>query len=531
MENNSKEMTKEEEMNILNELSQKNNNKQNKFPMIVPAITKIIKNKKNNNLTNTKMNKNQLLIDYNRTSVNINNFKKNLPKIITSYTPIEKRNTKYSNITKNKNKKTNNIYNLSRNFDISPLNNSNSETSNYFRRKKNKNNFIENDNYNDINLNQNITQFSKNLDNYESNFDNSDINFLTHNNININTLNKNSKIKFDMNKKNVINKIKHPSKINFNINKKNLKYKIPINMINNLNQKRKKISNENNESRSNSRKLNLKQKNNSRYNNINNITKNSPKKDLNIESTFITFNNLVSQAKELGHLLIDNKDLLKSENFDFLENEENNDLLEINNIKMNSEISKLNQEIKNEHKNVEQLEKINSELNNKIILFNDNAKEYEKKVEELIAVINQVKNINSNNSNNSDNISNGISNNRNDCNLRKNNSSNFTLEKKPKKKKYKFGFVELIFMKDDKFQVIQKKKPPKYEISENKNFLLKKQNKEPKLVFVNMNKKLNNNKLIKTKANNEEFLDAASQMANHIIIESLLSLKEEKRIK
>ena len=81
---------------------------------------------------------------------------------------------------------------------------------------------------------------------------------------------------------------------------------------------------------------------------------------------------------------------------------------------MNSEISKLNQEIKNEHKNVEQLQKINSELNNKIILFNDNAKEYEKKVEELIAVINQVKNINSNNSNNSDNISNGISNNRND---------------------------------------------------------------------------------------------------------------------
>ena len=43
---------------------------------------------------------------------------------------------------------------------------------------------------------------------------------------------------------------------------------------------------------------------------------------------------------------------------------------------MNSEITKLNQQIKNEHKTVEQLQKINSELNNKIILFNDNAKEY-----------------------------------------------------------------------------------------------------------------------------------------------------------
>ena len=142
-----------------------------------------------------------------------------------------------------------------------------------------------------------------------------------------------------------------------------------------------------------------------------------------------------------------------------------------------------------------------------------------------------MKNINSNNSNNSDNISNGISNNRNDDNLRKNNSSNFTLVKKPKKKKYKFSFVELIFMKDDKFQVIQKKKPPLYEKSENKNFFIKKQNKEPKLVFVNMNKNIKNKKFIKTKANNEEFLDAASQMANHIIIESLLSLKDENRIK
>ena len=195
---------------------------------------------------------------------------------------------------------------------------------------------------------------------------------------------------------------------------------------------------------------------------------------------------------------------------------------------MKSEINKLNQEIKKEYKGVEELQKINSELNNKIILFNDNAKQYEKKVDELISVITQVKNNNNNNSNNnSDNISNGISNNNNTNILRKNSNNNFTIEKIPKKKKIKFGFVELIFMKDDKFEYIQKIPPPKYEKSENKNFLIKKN--EPKLVFVNMNKndKNGNKNIIKLKATNEEYLDAASQMANQIIIESLISLKNE----
>ena len=105
-----------------------------------------------------------------------------------------------------------------------------------------------------------------------------------------------------------------------------------------------------------------------------------------------------------------------------------------------------------------------------------------------------------------------------------NNNNNFSIEKKPKKKKYKFGFVELIFMKDDKFQVIQKEKKSQYKITENKNFLIK--NKEPKLVFINLNKNKNNK--IKPKATNEDYLDAASQMANHIIIESLISLKNEE---
>ena len=520
MENNSLELTKEYEIN----------SKKNKFPIIVPTVTKIIKRKQNNNTIHSKMNKTNILVDYNKSPMNINNLRRNLPKIMSSYTPIEKRN-KYGNLYKNKNNKGNKVFNLSRNFDTSSLSKYNSENENFLRKKNNKNNYIENDNYNDISLNQNFTQISRNEINNEFNYGNS--NFMTQNNISpINTNNNNNKIKIEINKKNIMTKIKHPSKINLNLNKKNFKYKIPMDMINNLNNQRKK-------KKSNERKLNLKQKNN-RYNNIhdnmsltpnaqrknnadlynnyNNI-RNIKKKDLNIESTFITFNNLVSQAKELGHILIDNKDLLKNENFQSLENEDNGDLCEINNINMKQKINELNQEIQNEHKGVEELQKINSELNNKINLFNENAKQYEKKVDELITVINQVKN-----NNNSDNISNGISNNNNTMKEDKNN--NFSLEKKPKKKKYKFGFVELIFMKDDKFEVIQKEKKSKYKITENKNFLIK--NKEPKLVFINLNKNKYKNNKIKPKATSEDYLDAASQMANHIIIESLISLKNEE---
>ena len=524
-ENNIIELTKEYNLG----------NQENKFPIITPTVTKIIKRKKNKNTIQSKMNKTNLVTEYNKYPMNINNMRRNLPKIMTSYTPIEKRNKNGYNY-KHKNNKGNKVFNLSRNFDMSSLSKYNSENENFILKKNNKNDYIENDNFNDISLSKNLTPISRNEINNEYNYENS--NFMTHNNISpINKDINNNKIKIEINKKNIMTKIKRPSKISLNLNKKNLKYKIPMDMINNFNnQRRNKKSNENN------RKLNLKQKNN-RYNNIrdnmsltpnaqrnnntvlynnyNNI-RNNKKKDLNIESTFITFNNLVSQAKELGHILIDNKDLLKTENFECLENEDNGDLLEINNINMKQKINKLNQEIQNEHKGVEELQKINSELNNKINLFNENAKQYEKKVDELITVINQVKNSNNNTNNNSDNISNGISNNNNM--IKEDSNNNFSIEKKPKKKKYKFGFVELIFMKDDKFQVIQKKKKSQYKITENKNFLIK--NKEPKLVFINLNKNKNNK--IKPKATNEDYLDAASQMANHIIIESLISLKNEE---
>ena len=485
--NNSTEMTKEDEMNLINELDQKNNKKQRKFPMIIPSMTKIKKGKPNN----SKINKKQLLIDYNKTSVNITNLRKNLPKIVTSYTPIEKRN-KYTNNFKNKKNKGDKLYNLSRNFDVSLLNNCNSDNNNFFGRSKNKSKYIENDNENDISLNQNFSKISRNEDNYESNYDNSNMNYMTQNNINSINKNNNNKIKFDMNKKNIM---RYNNNINDNLS------------LTQNNQNIKKMS---------------------AYTSTYNNNKSNNNKDLNLESTFMTFNNLVSQAKELGHILIDNKDLLKNQNFEFIESEENNELFEANNINMKSEINKLNQEIKNEHKSVEELQKINSELNDKIILFNNNAKQYEKKVEELINVINQVKNNSNNNSNNnSDNISNGISNNNNI--LRKNSNQNFTIEKIPKKKKLKFGFVELIFMKENKFQMIQKEKPPEYEKSENNNFLIEKQNKEPKLVFVNMNKNNDEENKINYTVNKDDYYDAASQMANHIIIESLISLKNDEK--
>ena len=103
------------------------------------------------------------------------------------------------------------------------------------------------------------------------------------------------------------------------------------------------------------------------------------------------------------------------------------------------------------------------------------------------------------------------------------------LENKPKKKKMKFGFVETIIMKDDKFEVILKKRPPKYDISNIKILTINKTHKEPKLVFINSNKdeEIQKNEKIKDKPSDELYLDAASQTANNLIIESLLLLEKE----
>jgi hypothetical protein len=373
---------------------------------------------------------------------------------------------------------------------------------------------------------------------------------MTQNNMNSSTKNNNNnKMKFTLNKKNLMNTIKKPSKIN--LEKKNLKYKIPLDMINNYNYGKKKLMNDimegGGQGYGNNRKLNIKQRNNKSTNkdiiDCSNIDiENNEKEEVNInkskdfiKSTIIAFNGLVSQAQELGQILIDNKEMMNANNKNelnsskFKNSTDNINDMDINNINVKSKLNKLNQEINNEHKTVEELQKINSDLNNKINLFNENTQQYENKVKELVTVINQIKN-NSNNpsnsiSNNSDNYSNGIIGNNNT--IKKDSSNNFMLENKPKKKKLKFGFVELIFMKDDKFEMIHKPKPPQYQATKPEFLTINKTRKEPQLVFVNINKNSNNIGNSDGKATNEEYLDAASQMANSIIIESLLSIQNE----
>ena len=71
---------------------------------------------------------------------------------------------------------------------------------------------------------------------------------------------------------------------------------------------------------------------------------------------------------------------------------ENNEDDEDSEINVKLKLNKLNQEIKNKNKTVEELQKINLDLNNKINLFNENTQQYENKVKELVNVINQIKN-------------------------------------------------------------------------------------------------------------------------------------------
>jgi len=157
----------------------------------------------------------------------------------------------------------------------------------------------------------------------------------------------------------------------------------------------------------------------------------------------------------------------------------------------------------------------------------------------LVNVINQLKQNNNNGSNNNSHISNadnllsGMANNNISWMDSGNKyiptvqNNNLVLERKPKKKKIKFGFVESIFMKHDKFEIIDKKKSKGNNSNKNDRVDNNKIYKEPKLVFVNMNKNILNDGNKDKKLTMEEIEDAASQMANHIIIESLDSIKNE----
>ena len=550
------ELSNEDDLALTPKLPENKNYRFNKSPLLMPTLSKVIKKKTNNNLLQNSQKiqreKDQLFLDYHNNSINnINNYRTQLPNIMTSLTPIERRiNHKGISILP-KNKSIQGIRNniASRNYENIFF--ENDQLNNTFQLKRL--NQLKNNKYSDMDNEMNLSQifykknknmnsnnlYSRNTDNI-SNKNNLNSNYLTQNNINNINSNKNNynKMKFTINKKNLMHTIKKPSKIN--LEKKNFKYKIPLDIINNYNYGKKKILNDIvEENQGNNRKLHLKQRNNKSLNkdkiDYNNIDNQNENKDINIndsksfiQSTLIAFNGLVSQAQELGQILIDNKEMINSNNKSQINNNLQHSINDENDTNVKSKINKLNQEIKNEHKTVEELQKINSDLNNKINIFNENTQQYENKVKELVTVINQIKNSNtaSNSNSNSDNFSNGLGNNNNV--LRKDSSNNFMLENKPKKKKMKFGFVETIFMKDDKFEIILKKKPPKYEISNSKTFTINKTNKEPKLFVVNVNKNNDEkNEQIKETISNEQYLDAASQIANHLIIESLLLLENE----
>ena len=367
----------------------------------------------------------------------------------------------------------------------------------------------------------------------------------SHNIKSFSTKNNNEKIKFTINKKNLMNTIKKPSKIK--MEKKNLKYKIPINLINNIGNKKKLALNLQKD-----RKLNIKQRdinNNISYSNISTIKNNLNKKNMYeyendennmneskafIESTLAAFNGLISQAQQIEQILIDKEEEINA----IRENELLNHNLKRSTeaLKSDNKIDRIDKKINDEQKTVEELQNINSDLNNKINLFKENSKQYETKVKELVNVINQLKQNNNYGSNTNSPISNAdnLMSGKNISWMDSGNkyipsveNNNLVLEKKPKKKKIKFGFVESIFMKPDKFEIINKVKSKGNNSNKNNKVANNKVHKEPKLVFVNMNKNNFNYDNKDKKLTMEEFEDAASQMANHIIIESLDSIQNE----
>jgi len=495
---------------------------------------------------------NQESISYN----NINILKSDLPNIVENLEPKEKPN--YAKVQSGKINQEKKLYINSRNVDTFNYNvgdsgkfNNTLQLKRLIQNKSNKH--INDADNNHMNLSQIVWHKSKNMGfvgsknknsrNIEISNKNNSLSH-SHNVKSFSTKNNNEKIKFTINKKNLMNTIKKPSKIK--MEKKNLKYKIPINLINNIGGKKKLALDLQKE-----RKLNIKQRdinNNRSYSNISAIKNNQNKKNMYeyendekdmgesksfIESTLAAYNGLVSQAQQIEQILIDKEEEINANK----ENELMNNKLK-NSISDNK-IDRLDKKINDEQKTVEELQNINSDLNNKINLFKENSKQYETKVKELVNVINQLKQNNNYGSNNNSHISNadnlltGMANHNISWMDQGNKyiptveNNNLVLERKPKRKKIKFGFVESIFMKHDKFEIIDKKKSNGNNSNKNDKVVNNKTIKEPKLVFVNMNKNILNDNNKDRKLTMEEFEDAASQMANHIIIESLDSIQNE----
>ena len=543
------------------DLEKKNRKKgMRRISEVMPIYTQMNKlNLKGKNEIENLLINNQESISYN----NINILKSDLPNMLNNFNQIKEGNNIRIPTGKSVDRK-----NYSRNFDYfnQSLGDGKLDIDKFNTtmqlRKISQNKKIDNTS-NSPNISQFVWQKSKIMgfvgsskNKNSRNNDNLDINnknkrnFLTHINNNINTFttkNNNEKLKFTVNKKNILNTIKKPAKIK--IEKKNFKYKIPIELMNNLGNKKKVQGDRIGETAIN-RKLNLKLRNNNNrsastsnnkknkinYNNSKNYIENNDNNSKSfIESTLLAFNGLVSQAQQIGQILIDNKEIINDNKENELVSNQLKNSIEI--LNMDKKIDKLDNKIRNEHKTIEELQKINLDLNNKINLFNKNSQQYKNKVKELSDVINQLKQNNNNITNNNseksirDNISSSLINQNHNVPINysgnkyipSNQNNSFTLEGIPKKKKMKFGFVERIFMKDDKFQYINNQKPKI-------NINIDKSNKEQKLIIVNMNKgneaEDNKNKII-TK---EEYEDAAEQIANQLLIESLFSLNENENL-
>ena len=220
------ELSNEDELNEMPKLLENKNYRfGGKSPLMMPTLSQLMKRKPNNNSLHKSQkiqrDKEQIFMDYHRNSINnINKLRANLPNIITSLTPIEKRNNykRKSFGQNNKSAQGNKSSYISRNYDMSMYNN-NTDYFNFFDNEQLNNTFqirqfnrIKNNKYNEIDNDMNLSQifYKKNKNNnnniYIRNIDNKNnlnTNYMTQNNMNPTSKNNNytNKLKFSLNKK------------------------------------------------------------------------------------------------------------------------------------------------------------------------------------------------------------------------------------------------------------------------------------------------------------------------------------------
>ena len=166
------ELSNEDELNEMPKLLENKNYRfGGKSPLMMPTLSQLMKRKPNNNSLHKSQkiqrDKEQIFMDYHRNSINnINKLRANLPNIITSLTPIEKRNNykRKSFGQNNKSAQGNKSSYISRNYDMSMYNN-NTDYFNFFDNEQLNNTFqirqfnrMKNNKYNEIDNDMNLSQ-------------------------------------------------------------------------------------------------------------------------------------------------------------------------------------------------------------------------------------------------------------------------------------------------------------------------------------------------------------------------------------